>query len=151
MGKAGLNLSRYKKSTDPSDVGTLSFRGIIRFWYFCLQKWYKPSLTLYPSWKQKYQNYNTHRRPRVQYGCVCTHTLKCRIKWGTRHTHLVAPSMRFTSILLSWAERNSGRCQCSCSAGSSKIKIRTSSCYKACWASLLDEVRILIFDRMTEN
>jgi hypothetical protein len=32
-----------------------------------------------------------------------------------------------------------------------KIKIRTSSRHKAKLASCLDEVRILIFDRMTEN
>jgi hypothetical protein len=57
------------------------------------------------------------------------------------------------SYLGSWAEQNWGRCQSSCSAGSSKIKIRTSSRHKAQLALLvcLDEVRILIFDCMTEN
>jgi hypothetical protein len=39
-----------------------------------------------------------------------------------------------------------GHCLLSFSAGSSKIKIRTSSCNKAQWALLHDEVRILIFD-----
>jgi hypothetical protein len=37
------------------------------------------------------------------------------------------------------------------SAKSSKIKIRTSSWHKAKRALCHDEVRILIFDRMTEN
>jgi hypothetical protein len=43
-----------------------------------------------------------------------------------------------------------GRCQLSSSAGSSKIKIRTSSCSKANLALLHDEVRILIFDDPAE-
>ena len=32
-----------KKSTEPSDVGTLRFRWIIHFWYFSFQKGYKAS------------------------------------------------------------------------------------------------------------
>jgi hypothetical protein len=43
-----------------------------------------------------------------------------------------------------------GRCQSYSSAGSSKIKIRTSSCSKAKLALLHDEVRILIFDDPAE-
>ena len=54
-------------------------------------------------------------------------------------------------VLMSWLEQNFGRCDVSCSAGSSKIKIRTLSCNKAQLALLHDEVRILIFDRMTQN
>ena len=54
-------------------------------------------------------------------------------------------------VLLNLIEQNFGRSDVSCSAGSSKIKIRTSSCNKAQLALLHDEVRILIFDRMTEN
>ena len=44
-----------------------------------------------------------------------------------------------------------GRCPLYSSAGSSKIKIRTSSCNKARLALLHDEVRILIFDDLAEN
>jgi hypothetical protein len=42
------------------------------------------------------------------------------------------------------------RCRLSCSAGSSKIKIRTSSRNKAQSALLRDEVRIWIFDDPAE-
>ena len=44
-----------------------------------------------------------------------------------------------------------GRRDLSCSAGSSKIKIRTSSSHKAQLALWLDEVRILIFDDPAEH
>ena len=44
-----------------------------------------------------------------------------------------------------------GRCPLSFSAGSSKIKIRTSSRHKANLALWRDEVRILIFDDPAEN
>ena len=44
-----------------------------------------------------------------------------------------------------------GRCLLSLSAGSSKIKIGTSSPYKANLALYDDEVRILIFDDPAEN
>ena len=43
---------------------------------------------------------------------------------------------------------DSGRWQSSCSAGSSKIKIRTSLAYKSNWAN---EARILIFDDPAEQ
>ena len=43
-----------------------------------------------------------------------------------------------------------GRCQASSSAGSSKIKIRTSLWHKATSALCHDEVRILIFDGPAE-
>jgi hypothetical protein len=43
-----------------------------------------------------------------------------------------------------------GRCPISFSAGSSKIKIRTSSCSQANLALLHDEVQILIFDDPAE-
>jgi hypothetical protein len=43
-----------------------------------------------------------------------------------------------------------GRCRFASSAGSSKIKIRTSSRHKAQLALCLDEVRILIFDDPAE-
>ena len=52
---------------------------------------------------------------------------------------------------MNWAEQNLGRCSLSLSAGSSKIKIRTSSPYKANLALYGDEVRILIFDDPAEN
>ena len=44
-----------------------------------------------------------------------------------------------------------GRCPLYSSAGSSKIKIRTSSWHKAQLALCHDEVRILIFDDPAEN
>ena len=44
-----------------------------------------------------------------------------------------------------------GRCPLYSSAGSSKIKIRTSLANKAQLALLANEVRILIFDDATEN
>ena len=44
-----------------------------------------------------------------------------------------------------------GRCTLSFSAGSSKIKIRTSSRHKARLALWREEVRILIFDDPAEN
>ena len=44
-----------------------------------------------------------------------------------------------------------GRCDSYSSAGSSKIKIQTSSPYKAQLALYGDEVRILIFDDPAEN
>jgi hypothetical protein len=44
-----------------------------------------------------------------------------------------------------------GRCPLSFSAGSSKIKIRTSSRHRANLALWRDEVRILIFDDPAEN
>jgi hypothetical protein len=44
-----------------------------------------------------------------------------------------------------------GFCQSSSSAGSSKIKIRTSSCNKPKSALLHDEVQILIFDEPAEH
>ena len=47
-------------------------------------------------------------------------------------------------------EQNSGRCGSYSSAGSSKIKIRSSSRHKAILALCLDEVRILIFDDPAE-
>ena len=37
-----------KKSTDPSDFGTLSFRWIIHFWYFCLQTQCAGARATYP-------------------------------------------------------------------------------------------------------
>jgi hypothetical protein len=49
-----------------SDVGTLSFRWILPFWYFCFLLAYKPSLALYPVFKQKYQKGFIHRKLRVQ-------------------------------------------------------------------------------------
>jgi hypothetical protein len=56
---------------------------------------------------------------------------------------------------MSWVEQNSGHYhghyQSSCSAGSSKIKIRASSCNKSQSALLHDEVRILIFDDPAEE
>ena len=44
-----------------------------------------------------------------------------------------------------------GRCDCFSSAGSSKIKIRTSSCNKAHRALSHNVVQILIFDDPAEN
>ena len=38
-----------KKSTDPADVGTSSFRWINHVWYFCFQMQYKAKLGLYSS------------------------------------------------------------------------------------------------------
>ena len=55
------------------------------------------------------------------------------------------------SILSSWIKQNFGRFRLSSSAGSSKIKIRTSSRHKANWALWRDEVRILIFDDPSKN
>jgi hypothetical protein len=46
---------------------------------------------------------------------------------------------------------NRGRCPLAFSAGSSKIKIRTSSRHNAKFALCLDEVRILIFDDPAKN
>jgi hypothetical protein len=56
-----------------------------------------------------------------------------------------------TYVLLNCEEQNLGRCPLSLSAGSSKIKIGTSSPYKANLALYGDEVRILIFDDPAEN
>ena len=47
-------------------------------------------------------------------------------------------------------DQDPGRCPLSSSAGSSKIKIRISSCSKARLALLHDEVGILIFDDPAE-
>ena len=44
-------------------------------WYFCFQKEYKPGLTIYPSWKQKYEKWIIHRKTRVQYGFRTTWTI----------------------------------------------------------------------------
>ena len=54
--------------------------------------------------------------------------------------------LNWVLLLSSWAKQNLEHFRSSCSAGSSKIKIRTSSCNKASWALLHDEVRIFIFD-----
>jgi hypothetical protein len=37
----------------------------------------KPSLTIYPSWKQKYQKWIIHRKTRVQHGFRTTWTILC--------------------------------------------------------------------------
>ena len=68
------------------------------------------------------------------------------------HRTRVAPA-RFPAGLTVYPPKSSKtrRCQSSCSAGSSKIKIRTSSCSKANLALLHDEVRILIFDDPAEQ
>ena len=49
------------------DVGTVSFRWILPFWYFCflLAHTCKARLALYAKRKQKYQNGNIHRKLRV--------------------------------------------------------------------------------------
>jgi hypothetical protein len=73
------------------------------------------------------------------YRSVCTHSYVC--------THICR---RSTAVLSSWVKRNWGRCDSSCSVGSSKIKIRTSSWHKALLALCHDEVRILIFDDPAE-
>ena len=52
---------------------------------------------------------------------------------------------------LPFLDPDPGRCRSYSSARSSKIKIRTSSRNQAQLALLRDEVRILVFDRMTEN
>jgi hypothetical protein len=54
------------------------------------------------------------------------------------------------AILSSWAERNLRCCPLYSSAGSAKIKIRTSSWHNANWALCHDEVRNLIFDDPAE-
>ena len=69
-----------KKSTDPSDVGALSFRCIIHFWYFCFQKGYKASLALYPFWKQKYQKWIIHRKPRFWLTHRCSTAVRSKKK-----------------------------------------------------------------------
>ena len=48
-----------------SDVGTLSFRWNLPFWYFCFLLTYKLRLAVYLKIKQKYQNGNIHRKLRV--------------------------------------------------------------------------------------
>ena len=60
MRKAGLNLNRYQKSTDPSDLGAVCFRKIIHFWYFCSLVLDKASLALSGKSEQKYQKCNIH-------------------------------------------------------------------------------------------
>jgi len=45
-----------------TDIGTVSFRWILPFWYFCFISAYKASLALYAERKQKYQNGNIHRK-----------------------------------------------------------------------------------------
>ena len=52
----------YEKITD---VGTLSFRWILPFWYFWIIFKYTASLYLYVKRKQKYQNGKFHRKLRV--------------------------------------------------------------------------------------
>ena len=60
MRKAGLNLNRYQKSTDPSDLGAVCFRKIIHFWYFCSLVLDTASLALSGKREQKYQKWNIH-------------------------------------------------------------------------------------------
>jgi hypothetical protein len=48
-----------------TDIGTLSFRWILPFWYFCYIFAYKANLDLYAKIKQKYQNGNIQWEPRV--------------------------------------------------------------------------------------
>ena len=48
-----------------TDVGTLSFRWILPFWYFWIIFTYTASLDLYVKRKQKYQNGKFHRKLRV--------------------------------------------------------------------------------------
>ena len=74
------------------------------------------------------------------------------------HDSRVARARGFINFLHACSSRgfdslpsNSGRCPLSFSAGSSKIKIRTSSRYKAKLALYGDEVRILIFDDPAES
>ena len=52
----------YKKITE---VVTVSFRWIIHFWYVCLILGDKARLSLSSKRKQKYQNGNIHRKPKV--------------------------------------------------------------------------------------
>jgi hypothetical protein len=49
-----------------SDVQSFSFRWIIHFWYFCLQKLYKASLALCRFFMQKYQKGFIHRKLRLR-------------------------------------------------------------------------------------
>ena len=48
-----------------SDVGTVSFRWILPFWYFCCLLADKARLALSATRKQKYQNGNIHRKLKV--------------------------------------------------------------------------------------
>ena len=48
-----------------TDVGTLSFRWILPFWYFCLKTQYKARLALCCVCNQKYQKRIIHRKLRV--------------------------------------------------------------------------------------
>ena len=85
---------------------------------------------------------------------VRTHFQTCpRVRLTNENARAVHSCLwlNLVDLLLSWEEQNLGRCDSSSSAGSSKIKNRTSSCNKANRALLHDEVRFLIFDSMTEN
>ena len=73
----------------------------------------------------------------------------CPIPFKKMCVHLLSTAV-FTSTV-DFSRTNCGCCNVSCSAGSSKIKIQTSSHRKANRVLWRDEVRILIFDRMTEN
>ena len=56
-----------------SDVGTLSFRWILPFWYFCLRKCDKASLALSHLRKRNYQNGSIHRKLRVPTSVIFCH------------------------------------------------------------------------------
>ena len=63
-----------------SDVGTLSFRWIFPFWYFCFLLEDKARLALSSKRKQKYQNGNIHRNLRVP---TSTILLQSKVQyWG---------------------------------------------------------------------
>ena len=62
MGQPQYCTFDYSKTVD---VGTLSFRWIFPFWYFCFLLEDKARLALSSKRKQKYQNGNIHRKLRV--------------------------------------------------------------------------------------
>jgi hypothetical protein len=65
-GKSWPNMIRCQKKYRPSDVGTLNFRWIIYFWYFCFIWENKSSLALFTRIKQKYQKWIIHRKITVE-------------------------------------------------------------------------------------
>ena len=67
-----------------SDVGTLSFRWILPFWYFCFLLAYKASLALYAKRKQKHQNGNIHRKLKVPMSVILS-LPKVQYKYSQRN------------------------------------------------------------------